>query len=125
MRFSIVASDQDRYYRTQAVACRHLARSAELIGSQLEDMAEHFEGLAREAERPANSGPAVHDLQFAPVEQTPEPFTRSIKETAQLLSLGRSSIYRLIGEGRLETVKIGNRTLIKTASIRALAELRD
>ena len=46
--------------------------------------------------------------------------TTSIKNAAQALGLGRTSIYVLISQGRLETVKVGRRTLIKVASIRRL-----
>jgi len=46
--------------------------------------------------------------------------TTSIKDTAKALSLGRTSIYALIRQGRLETVKVGRRTLVKVASIRRL-----
>lgn len=35
--------------------------------------------------------------------------------------LGRNSIYNLINAGKLETVKIGRRTLVKADSIKALA----
>lgn len=51
-----------------------------------------------------------------------EPITTSINETAKALSLGRTSIYALIREGRLETVKLGRRTLVKIASIRRLLD---
>ncbi|WP_430419357.1 helix-turn-helix domain-containing protein [Phenylobacterium sp.] len=51
-----------------------------------------------------------------------EPITASINDTAKALSLGRTSIYALIPEGRLETVKLGRRTLVKIASIRRLLE---
>lgn len=46
----------------------------------------------------------------------------SIKDTAKALSIGRTSIYGLIKEGRLETLKLGRRTLIKTESIRRLMQ---
>lgn len=48
--------------------------------------------------------------------------TISIAQAARTLSLGRTSIYKLINEGRLETVSIGRRRLIKTASIQRLLE---
>ena len=47
-------------------------------------------------------------------------FLHSISETARALGLGRTTIYALINQGRLETVKLGSRTLIKTSSILAL-----
>jgi excisionase family DNA binding protein len=49
-----------------------------------------------------------------------ETLATSVKGAAQALSLGRTSIYALIKDGRLETVKLGRRTLIKTDSVRAL-----
>jgi len=51
-----------------------------------------------------------------------EPLTTSINDTAKALSLGRTSIYALIREGRLETVKLGRRTLVRIASIRRLLD---
>ena len=46
----------------------------------------------------------------------------SINDAAKALSLGRTSIYALIREGRLETIKLGRRTLIKVESVRRLLE---
>jgi excisionase family DNA binding protein len=45
----------------------------------------------------------------------------SIPEAARALGLGRSKIYDLISEQKLETVRIGRRRLVRTRSIRALA----
>jgi excisionase family DNA binding protein len=53
-----------------------------------------------------------------------EPLAYSIKEACQVSSLGRTRLYQLIGEGRLEARKIGKRTLIPAASLRALIEGR-
>ncbi len=51
-----------------------------------------------------------------------EAIAASINDTAKALSLGRTSVYALIREGRLETVKLGRRTLVKVDSIRRLME---
>ena len=44
----------------------------------------------------------------------------SINDTAKTLSLGRTSIYVMIADGRLDAFKLGRRTLIKAESIRRL-----
>lgn len=49
-----------------------------------------------------------------------EPIVASINDTAKALSLGRTSVYQLIRDGRLETVKMGRRTLVRIESIRRL-----
>ena len=50
-----------------------------------------------------------------------EPLLYSIPDAAKALSLGRSKLYELITEGRLETVNIGRRRLVRAESVRALA----
>ena len=49
-----------------------------------------------------------------------EQLAYSINDTAKALSLGRTSVYALIGDGRLEAFKLGRRTLVKAESIRRL-----
>jgi excisionase family DNA binding protein len=51
-----------------------------------------------------------------------QPIAASINETAKALSLGRTSVYALIRDGRLETIKLGRRTLVKVESIHRLLE---
>jgi excisionase family DNA binding protein len=46
----------------------------------------------------------------------------SIAEASQAISIGRSKIYELISEGRIETRKIGKRTVIPAASLHTLLE---
>jgi excisionase family DNA binding protein len=46
----------------------------------------------------------------------------SISEAASVLSVGRTFTYGLIKAGRLETVKLGRRTLVKVDSIKALID---
>lgn len=46
----------------------------------------------------------------------------SINDAARALGLGRTSIYSLINEGKLEARKLGRRTLVTTESIRALID---
>ena len=48
----------------------------------------------------------------------------SVNETARLLSIGRTSIYAMIADGRLESFKLGRRTLIRGESIRRLVDGR-
>lgn len=45
-----------------------------------------------------------------------------ISDAAKALGLGRSKTYELIAEGKLETLTIGRRRLVKVASVRALAQ---
>ena len=49
----------------------------------------------------------------------------SIPDCCRLLSIGRTTAYVLIQSGKLETVKIGRRTLIKRQSVYALAGLSE
>ncbi len=45
-----------------------------------------------------------------------------IKDAARSIGIGRTTIYKLIAQGKLETFKIGRRTLVTTESIRALVD---
>ncbi|NRD88531.1 excisionase [Sphingopyxis sp. BSNA05] len=49
-----------------------------------------------------------------------QPLAYSINEACRVSSLGRTRIYQLIGEKRLQVRKIGKRTLIPAASLRNL-----
>ncbi len=49
-----------------------------------------------------------------------EPLAISINDTAKALGLGRTSIYAMIADGRLEAFKLGRRTLIRADSIKRL-----
>lgn len=46
----------------------------------------------------------------------------SIKEVCDLLSVGRTTLYSLIGVGKLNTLKVGRRTLISAASLQAFVK---
>jgi excisionase family DNA binding protein len=54
-----------------------------------------------------------------------EPLALSVNDAARVLGLGRTSIYAMIDDGRLEKFKLGRRTLIKTSSIRRLVDSQD
>lgn len=45
----------------------------------------------------------------------------SIEDAATALAIGRSKTYQLISEGRLLTVNIGRRRLVRIDSVRAVA----
>lgn len=49
-----------------------------------------------------------------------EPLAYSIADACRVTSIGRTRLYILIAEGRLEVRKIGRRTLIPAESLRAL-----
>ncbi|MBS0482607.1 MAG: helix-turn-helix domain-containing protein [Proteobacteria bacterium] len=50
------------------------------------------------------------------------PLAYSVSEACKVSSFGRTYLYQLIGEGRLEARKFGKRTLITARSLRALIE---
>ena len=52
--------------------------------------------------------------------QAPERRALSIKEAAQTCGLSRATLYRLIADGKLTTLKIGARRLVTTTAIDAL-----
>lgn len=47
-----------------------------------------------------------------------EPLAVSIKDAAKALGVGRTTIYAMIADGRLDAFKVGRRTLVRMASIR-------
>jgi excisionase family DNA binding protein len=52
----------------------------------------------------------------------PERRALSVKETGEAVGVSRATVYRLIGQKRLSTVKVGSRTLVPVAAIDALLE---
>ena len=50
------------------------------------------------------------------------PILHSIKSTGEILGIGRSSVYGLIAADKIQTVKIGRRTLIPDQSIQHLVD---
>lgn len=51
-----------------------------------------------------------------------EPLAYSIDQVTRIAPIGKTKLYQLIAEGKLEARKIGKRTLIPAASLRALIE---
>jgi len=49
------------------------------------------------------------------------PVLLSIEKAAEALSIGRSKVYDLMGQGKLVTVTIGRRRLVRMDSVEALA----
>jgi excisionase family DNA binding protein len=60
--------------------------------------------------------PSPADFQDNVVDPTP-PRAMSVQQTAERLGLSRSSVYTLIGDGRLRTLRIGNRRLVLSSTI--------
>ena len=49
--------------------------------------------------------------------------TMKVTDAAALLNCGTASIYQMVHNGTLDTVRIGRKILIKTVSLRRLAGL--
>jgi excisionase family DNA binding protein len=78
----------------------------------LQELAERIAVLVSqqlEKNRPANT--------HAPPREQAQPRLLGVREATQLLSLGRSTVWRLLKEQRLQTVRIGGRTLIPLESV--------
>ena len=53
-------------------------------------------------------------------ELAPKPLTVTIPTTQRLLGLGHTTVYTLIDDGRLKTIRIGRRRLVVYSSIEEL-----
>ncbi len=51
-----------------------------------------------------------------------QPIAFSIKDAIAVSSIGRTALYHLIKDGKLDAVKVGRRTLVNAASLRHLIE---
>ena len=51
-----------------------------------------------------------------------EPVTVTVEGARKALGIGTTKLYELIGTGKLRTVKLGRRTLVRTDSIRELVD---
>lgn len=51
-----------------------------------------------------------------------EPLAYSINDAVRVSSIGRTRLYSLISDGKIEARKIGRRTLVTAKSLRALIE---
>jgi excisionase family DNA binding protein len=49
-----------------------------------------------------------------------EPLALSINDAAKALGLGRTSIYAMIADGRLDAFRLGRRRLVRLESIKRL-----
>lgn len=54
-----------------------------------------------------------------------EPLTVSVAEAKRLSGLGTTTLYYMMGDGRLDRRKIGGRTLITYASLKKLLGFND
>lgn len=50
------------------------------------------------------------------------PLTIGVNDTARALGVGRTHVYRLISEGKIDTILLGRRRLVKTDSLRRLVD---
>ncbi len=65
--------------------------------------------------RVPRGGRPVHRIQ-------PMKLVYSVNETMEVLGVGRTTVYRLIGDKKLEAYKIGKKTVIKAEDLKALVD---
>jgi len=51
-----------------------------------------------------------------------EPMVLGVKDAASFIGLSKSRLYELIADGQIEARKLGSRTVVPTASLRAFVE---
>ena len=51
-----------------------------------------------------------------------EPIALTVSDTTKVTGFGKTTTYKLIREGKLTAVKVGRRTLVTLASIKALLD---
>jgi excisionase family DNA binding protein len=54
-----------------------------------------------------------------------ERLTCTVAEACEATGLGRTKLYELIGDGRIDTATIGRRRLVKVRSLRRLLEIEE
>jgi excisionase family DNA binding protein len=60
-----------------------------------------------------------------PLSEEPRPALLTVKQAARVLNLGRSTVYQLIADGRLDVVHIGRSTRVPIDAItKFISELR-
>lgn len=64
----------------------------------------------------------LHARQFR--RETLKPISTTVDDTCRITGLGRTKVYELIAEGKLQTTTIGRRRLVLFASIEALVQGR-
>lgn len=69
------------------------------------------DGLVRHAQRAPGTGDSVMQA-----------LSTTVRGAAGLIGIGRTKVYDLINEGKLDSVKVGGRRLVKIESIRALVD---
>ncbi|MCR5872246.1 MULTISPECIES: helix-turn-helix domain-containing protein [unclassified Sphingomonas] len=60
--------------------------------------------------------------QVAVSEVKMEPVTCSVNDAARAIGLSRGTLYKLMGQGKVDSIRVGGRRLIKVASVRKLVE---
>lgn len=61
-------------------------------------------------------------MRTLPLASPPPRLAYSVSEACHAVSISRSKLYELIGEGRIKTRKVGSRTLILSESLHAFVE---
>lgn len=106
----------------QMAQMKHRDARVHAMFSHIKSALEIMEQIASEPfqppqkEEPAATAPPPPPAK--PFEPPPEKLAYTIKELAAGFGISRSSIYRALSDGKLQAVKLGNRTLIMADVVR-------
>ena len=114
------------YARLYAVSYGCEEPLSELIPAMLTSFLESDESFQRWLREPREGrswrGATSNDQSNPGDDRRVEPLTMRVPEAARLLSVSRSSLYRLMSNGEVEIAKNGHKTLIIVASLKAFVE---
>lgn len=105
----------------QMAQMKHRDARVHAMFSHIKSALEIMEQIASDPFQPPQKEPAIEAAPPPPpkpFEPPQEKIAYTIKELAAALGISKSTIYAALSDGKLEAVKLGNRTLIMADAVR-------